>query len=84
MSQFRVDRWKQEQAGSSIEKESVVTEFNYMDYVVEIDIRRGVIYVHDKNTGASILRVCGLNSPKPEPRDSVINLIDITLDNLKS
>ena len=54
-------------------------ENEFPDYIVELN-ESSVLYIHDKNTGLSIVRICGLNRPKPEPRDEVEELIDITLD----
>lgn len=45
-----------------------------IDSTVEIDHARGVIYVHDKNTGATILRICNL--PAPIPLN--VQFIDVT------
>jgi hypothetical protein len=38
---------------------------------LEIDADRGVIYVHSKETGITLLRICGLPTPIPtgEPLD---------------
>ena len=47
------------------------------DAVLEIDPKRGVIYVHSKETGTTLLRICSL--PKPIPDPTVIGgMLDIT------
>lgn len=42
--------------------------------VLEIDHGRGVVYVHDAETGETLLRICGL--PAPIPLN--VGLIDVT------
>lgn len=47
---------------------------------LEWDRERGVLYVHNKDTGASVLRICGLD-PKAvscPPLSTYGSLIDIT------
>lgn len=44
------------------------------DAVVEIDHARGVIYVNDKKTGTTLIRICHLPSPIPLN----VGFIDIT------
>lgn len=43
---------------------------------LEIDADRGVIYVHCKKTGRTLLRICSL--PKPIPDLGSLGTIDIT------
>lgn len=43
---------------------------------LEIDHDRGVIYVHCKQTGRTLLRICSL--PKPVPELGDLGTIDIT------
>lgn len=45
-----------------------------IEAAVEIDYARGVVYIHDKRTGATILRVCNL--PAPIPLN--VSFIDVT------
>lgn len=47
------------------------------DVLMEIDAQRGVIYVHDKTTGATLLRLCSLPKPIPNPREAQ-GFLDIT------
>ena len=42
---------------------------------VEIDTRRGVIYVHSEQLGKTLIRICRLPVPIPDP---VKELLDIT------
>lgn len=44
--------------------------------VLELDDDRGVLYVHHPN-GFTVLRICGLPHPFPEPSPSI--MLDITL-----
>lgn len=46
------------------------------DAQLEIDHDRGVIYVHCKRTGRTLLRICSL--PKPVPELGDFGTIDLT------
>jgi hypothetical protein len=46
------------------------------DAQLEIDHARGVIYVHCKRTGRTLLRICSLPTPVPELGD--LGTIDVT------
>lgn len=46
------------------------------DAQLEIDAARGVIYVHCKKTGRTLLRICSL--PKPIPELGDLGTIDLT------
>lgn len=46
------------------------------DAQLEIDEARGVIYVHCKKTGRTLLRICSL--PKPIPDLGELGTIDLT------
>lgn len=47
-----------------------------LDAEIQIDHDRGVIYVHCRKTGRTLLRICGL--PKPIPDLGEMGTIDIT------
>lgn len=48
---------------------------------VEWDRGRGVLYVHNKDTGGSVVRICGLPVPNAGARTLADygNMIDVTL-----
>jgi hypothetical protein len=45
------------------------------DGQLEVDVQRGVIYFHDGQTGATVLRICGLKIPP------TFDTIDLTQHN---
>lgn len=44
---------------------------------LEIDSKRGVVYVHEEKTGATLLRICRLLAPIPEPKPGEV-MLDVT------
>ena len=46
--------------------------------VLEVDTRRGVIYVHSTEYGNTMLRICSLPTPVPDPNPAGNTLLDIT------
>lgn len=52
-------------------------EVSYILGYLEIDHRRGVIYFHSEDIGATLLRICRL--PKPIPQlFTEIDMLDVT------
>lgn len=43
--------------------------------VLEIDTDRGVIYFHDEDSGACVLRVCRLPTPIPVAKEAKVPLV---------
>lgn len=48
--------------------------------ILEIDQDRGVIYFHCAKTGASLMRICSLPTPIPDPRGHCVNAMPEMLD----
>lgn len=50
---------------------------DYTSLRLEIDSNRGVLYIHDKNYGCSVVRICGLNRERIKKKD-LPDSVDIT------
>ena len=55
--------------------------FDFKDYEVEFDDGRGVIYIHSKKNGRTIVRICGLTNSIVSSIDNGLDSVDISLVN---
>ena len=56
-------------------------DIDFDNFILRVDEDRGVLYIDSKKTGATVIRICGLENQR-ETLGPVFQNCDITLTNL--
>ncbi len=57
-------------------------KIDFLSLQIELDEDRGVLYIHDKNYGNSIVRICGLKKERQKGKE-ILDSVDITFTEQK-